>query len=223
MNEDEREKDLEALKRSFLFSLSFTALLWIVRLLETASNLPLSSYGIRPKEWIGLPGILFSPLLHGDMLHLFSNTPPLILLGGGLLYLYRESSLRVAIIVVLLGGFLVWLFGRPANHIGASGLIYGMGFFIFISGVQRRSPGSIALALIVVFLYGGMVWGVFPQERGVSWEGHLFGALSGSLCAFWFRRLDLPPPPDFGEDDEDDLDDDDDWEAAYRRGEHPER
>lgn len=171
-------------------------------------------FGIVPRSPEGARGILFAPLLHGDFTHLISNSVPLVVLGTGLLYLYRRVSWWVVLIVYVLGGAGVWLFARPASvHIGASGLIYGFAAFIFFSGLLRRDPPSIALALVVTFLYGGMVWGVLPLEPGVSFEAHLSGALAGILCAFLFRNAARPPNLQKPEgqtdypDGEDELDD----------------
>ncbi len=196
-------------------SVYFVAVLWAVHLADIVVPVDFGRFGIVPRSPEGARGILFAPLLHGDFTHLISNSVPLVVLGTGLLYLYRRVSWWVVLIVYVLGGAGVWLFARPASvHIGASGLIYGFAAFIFFSGLLRRDPPSIALALVVTFLYGGMVWGVLPLEDGVSFEAHLAGALSGILCAVLFRNAARPPnlqkPPGDDDDypeDEDELDD----------------
>ncbi len=199
------EKDLETrkLKQSVLWPALFTAALWAVEIAKHAFELELWKYGVRPGDWWGLTGILTGPLIHGGFKHLFNNSVPLIVSGAGILYLYRAFAARVFIIVYLLSGLAVWLFARPSSHIGASGLTYGFVCFIFFSGVFRREAPAIALALIVTFLYGGMAWGVFPIQEGVSWESHLAGAVIGFTLAFAFRKSNLPPPPDWGDDDDD--------------------
>lgn len=192
------------LRRSAILAAGFTLLLWISKGVEIAVGIDFSAWGINPAQFFPLPGILLSPLIHGGIRHLFANSIPILVLGTSLFYLYPTSAWRVFSIVYLLGGLGVWLFARPVYHIGASGLIYGFIAFLFFSGVIRREVRSIALALIVVFLYGGAIWGVLPLESGVSWEGHLFGALAGTLCAFLLRNRDreVMDTPDDGKEED---------------------
>lgn len=150
-----------------------------------------SIYPGRPEA---LPGILLAPLLHGSVGHLFANTAPLLVLGTALLYGYPRATPIALPGIWLLSGLGVWLFARSSWHLGASGLTFGLMFFIFTMGVLRWDRRAIALALIVFLLYGGMIWGVFPSKPGISWEYHLFGALSGILFAILLRKLDPPPP-----------------------------
>lgn len=147
----------------------------------------LNSLGIYPHKISGLKGILFSPLIHSDVKHLFNNSIPLFVLLSALYFFYRKIANKVIILGLLLTGFLTWSFGRPAYHIGASGLVYMLVSFIFFSGVLRKYYRLVALSLIVVFLYGSMVWYIFPIEERISWEGHLSGFLVGGLFAYLFR------------------------------------
>jgi len=181
------------LKKGFYISLAFTFSLWIIKLLEIVFNVSFSSFGIFPGTLSGFFGILFSPFIHGDLVHLFSNTVPLIVLGTGLIYLYPSSSRIVIPSIYILGGLGVWLFARPAMHIGASGLVYGFAVFIFFSGIFRRDARAMALSLIVVFLYGGMIWGILPLKSGVSFESHLSSSVVGFFLAFLFRKRDILP------------------------------
>ncbi|MDH5656873.1 MAG: rhomboid family intramembrane serine protease [Spirochaetia bacterium] len=190
------------MKKSLFLTLSFAGVAWIVKVIEIIYGISFSSYGIHPGKFIGLSGILFAPFLHGDFLHLFSNTAPLVLLGTFMLYLYPSSSKVVLPAVYILGGLGVWIFARPSVHIGASGLIYGLFGFILFSGIIRRDPAPMALSLIAVFLYGGMVWGVLPVQNDVSFESHLSSAVIGAFLAFPMRKKDPPPRSDFDDESE---------------------
>ncbi len=142
----------------------------------------------------GVPGLLFAPLIHGSWLHLIANTPALLVLGTALLYGYPRSVGIAAPVLYLGSGLGVWLFARESYHIGASGLTHGMMFFIFVIGILRRDRPAIALSLLVFFLYGGMVWSVLPQQPGISFESHFFGAVTGVTLAFLLRNRDPKRP-----------------------------
>lgn len=146
--------------------------------------------GVYPRHLEGLKGILTMPFIHADIKHLFSNSVPLLILGAALLYFYRELALRVFLWIWLLDGIWLWLGGRENYHIGASGLVYGLSSFLFFSGIFRRDTRLIAISLLVVFLYGGLLWGIFPDFLGVqvSWEAHLYGAAAGALLAWVYRK-----------------------------------
>ncbi len=173
---------------SFLPGLIFVAVLWLVKLIEVQSGLPLVEYGVMPRTISGFKGVITSPFIHGDLRHLISNSVPLLVLAGGLFYFYSSIAYRVIAGIFLLGGFWLWLGGRESYHIGASGLVYGLTSFLFFSGMLRRDVRLMALSMLVVFLYGGMVWGIFPLFTGISWEAHLFGALAGMLFSFVYRK-----------------------------------
>ncbi len=195
-------------KGKLLFSLSipfaFILLLWIIQIIQSLFNLRLDQFGLLPRHLSGLIGIVTAPLLHAGFGHLFSNTLPLLFLGTGILYFYPNSAFKIFAIVYLLPGVFVWLAARPAYHIGASGMVYGFVAFLFFSGLIRRDNRSIALALIVTFLYGGIIWGVVPQNNSVSWEYHLFGSLTGIYCAFSFKNSDPYKKYDWEDEPEDD-------------------
>jgi membrane associated rhomboid family serine protease len=167
----------------------FVLLMWLVKITEVLMEIDLSGYGIYPLTVKGLEGIIFSPFIHGDFNHLFSNTLPLFFLATALFYFYSEVALKVFIWTYFLTGFLVWVAGREAWHIGASGLVYGLASFLFFSGILRRHFRLIALSLLIVFLYGSMVWGIFPGVyKNVSWESHMLGFFSGVLLSLWYRK-----------------------------------
>jgi membrane associated rhomboid family serine protease len=174
-------------------ALAFVALLWLIQLFNWTLDLELQRFGVRPREWQGLPGILFAPLLHGGFMHLIANTLPLLVLGTVMLHLYPHAALRVLVAVYLGPGVVVWLFGRDAVHIGASGMAYGLVGYILVAGLIRRDRRAIAASLLVCFMYGAFVWGVLPIQPGVSWETHLAGALIGIALAVVYRHLDIPP------------------------------
>lgn len=169
------------------YSLTFVALLWVILAVTSIINIK-AGLGIRPRDIVGLIGIVTSPFIHGDIYHLASNTLPLIILMTMLFAFYARIALRVILGVVFIGGLLVWTISLGDNHIGASGLIYGMAAFLFFSGIFRRNLISIIITIVIFFLYGGLVWGVLPGKVGISWEGHLFGALAGGLLAFLYRK-----------------------------------
>ena len=175
---------------SLIFPVGFVSLLWIVKLSEIIFNLNFTTLGIFPGSVKGLPGILLAPLIHANIKHLFSNSLPILFLGSGIIYFYRNSSYKVITIIYIGTGILVWIFARQAYHIGASGLIYGFVTFLFFSGLIRRDTRAIALALLVTFLYGSLIWGVLPLDNAVSWESHLFGSVLGIFCAFLFKSSD---------------------------------
>jgi membrane associated rhomboid family serine protease len=186
MNTITEEKSI--IRRSIWFPVLFVAILWIIKLLENYFHWNLSGLGIRPRIPAGLVGIITAPFIHADYDHLLSNSLPLLVVGCGLIYFYREIALRVIVLITLFTGFWVWIAARPNSHIGASGLIYGFVCFLFFSGIFRKDRRLLAISLLVTFLYGSMVWGILPVDQGISWESHLFGSVAGILCAVYFRK-----------------------------------
>ena len=181
-------------KQAALIAAAFIALLWVIEILDRLLNLNLYQLGVYPREPLGLFGIIYGPLIHGSWNHLLSNSFALLILGTALVYGYPRSTLPVFLSIYFFSGILTWLFARQSWHFGASGLTHGMMFFIFTIGILRRDKLSIALAMIVFFVYGGMVWSIFPQEPGISYESHFFGAMIGVLAAFLFRNHDPSLP-----------------------------
>ncbi|PZO52714.1 MAG: rhomboid family intramembrane serine protease [Phormidesmis priestleyi] len=141
-------------------------------------------FGIRPHRLSGLWGILFAPFLHGDFTHLLANTVPLVSLGWLIMLRKTEDWFVVSAIAALCSGLGTWIVGSPYSvHIGASGVIFGYFGFLLLRGYFERSVVAIAFSLLVAFCYGGIIWGVLPNQPGISWEGHLFGFLGGILAA----------------------------------------
>jgi len=188
------KQDSERLGSAFVLSAAFAIVLWLVKIIESVAGVDTVRYGVYPGKLSGLLGILTAPFIHSSPAHLISNTLPIVILGTSLLYGYPKSA-RIVIPVLFIGtGLGVWLFGRQFYHIGASGLSFGMMFFVFTIGVLRWDRRAIGLAMVVFFLYGGMVWGVFPGDPQISYESHLSGAITGATLALLLRRLDPPPP-----------------------------
>ncbi|MCF6183044.1 MAG: rhomboid family intramembrane serine protease [Bacteroidales bacterium] len=179
------------LKLSLTVPLLFLIIMWLIKIIEYSLNLHLYTYGIYPQRLNCLTGIITAPFIHGSFEHLFSNTIPFLLLGTGLFYFYKESAYKVFLIIWLFSGFWVWLAARPAYHIGASGMIYGFASFLFFSGLLQKNRSLAALSLLIIFIYGGMVWGVLPLKPEVSWESHLFGAITGLVSAFIFAPKNI--------------------------------
>lgn len=157
--------------------------------------IPITKFGIVPRTTHGLIGVLTAPFLHGGIRHLLSNTVPLITLLLVLNTIYPKKTVAVFLFITIAGGLLVWIFGRNANHIGASGLIYGLVAFLIVNGILEKKYIPIFISIAVGAVYGSLIWGVFPTVRSyISWEGHLFGAVTGILIAFLLKnsKTDIP-------------------------------
>ncbi len=172
----------------FPFLMVFT--MWMVKIYETVFHHDLSNYGVFPQTLSGLRGIIFSPFLHSDWSHLSSNSVPLFLLGLGLFNFYRNKAWWVLLFIFIVSGVFTWILGRESYHIGASGVVYGLAFFILLSSIIRREQGMMAFSMLIIFLYGSIIWGFFPQffpNQNISWEGHLAGAIAGVIIAIYYR------------------------------------
>ena len=175
-------------RKSVYYVLSFVFVLWFVKALEFATSADFSSYGIFPRTLHGSIGILTSPLIHGDIYHLISNTFPVLILGIGILYYYPRIGLQVIFLIYIMTGFWVWVAAREAFHIGASGIVYGMFAFLLTAGFIRRDRRTLSVSFILLFVYGSSMFsGLFPTTASISWESHLMGFVAGLLCAFYFR------------------------------------
>ncbi|MFO7680544.1 MAG: rhomboid family intramembrane serine protease [Chloroflexota bacterium] len=168
----------------------FVALLWLI---EVADWLifqgALDSFGIRPRTIDGLQGILFTPLLHSNFSHLMANTVPLLVLGWFVLLRGTRTFITVTLVVILVSGLGTWLIGPARSiHIGASGLVFGYFGYLLLNSWFERSLKSVMWAVLVFFLYGGLMWGVLPQGNGISWQGHLFGFIGGGVAAYLLNK-----------------------------------
>jgi len=188
-------------------------ILWLIHLWGCSFQTDLYWMGIYPRNTFGLLGILTEPLVHANAKHLISNSVPLLVLGWCLIYFYKDLGYAVFPLLWILSGIFTWCIGRESWHIGASGLTYGLSFFLFFSGVFRRYIPLMAISILVVFLYGSTVWYMFPVseliEKNISWEGHLSGAFSGFLCAVFFRKYGPQKPPDPFENEEEEVEEGD--------------
>ena len=174
--------------RSFLVPLLIVVVMWLVFGLEQYLTVSYNSYGILPRDLVGLRGIIFSPFIHGDFDHLLSNTFPVLILGTAIYYFYPNSANYVFLYSILMTGLWTWATARLSFHIGASGLIYAWGAFLFASGALNKNKRMMGISLLIVFLYGSLVWGVLPLIPGISFESHLFGAIAGFILAYVFRK-----------------------------------
>lgn len=192
----------------FAYPIAFVMMIWLVFWAQVRFFPEIKSFGIYPQTLEGLRGIIFSPFIHSDIEHIYHNTIPLFVLTIALFYFYRAIAWKVLLYGILLSGLITWVIGRPANHIGASGLIYVLVSFIFFKGMFARHYRLIALSLMIVFLYGSMIWYVFPVKEGMSWEGHLGGLITGIVFAIIFRETIAKPEryrwqqPDYVVDDD---------------------
>jgi membrane associated rhomboid family serine protease len=180
---------------SLLIPVLFVGVMWIVFGIEHIFNIELYRYGLMPRTWSGLRGILFSPFLHGNLNHIVSNSLPMLILMFALISGYPKVAFRTFLMIYFLSGIWVWIAARPDYHIGASGIIYGLVSFLFFMGLFRKDKKSIALALLVTFLYGSLIWGIFPVDPTISWEGHLLGGIAGIFAAVMYYKVDLPKRP----------------------------
>lgn len=171
-----------------VYPLLIVLFIWIVYWFETMYSFNFNYLGIYPREVIGLRGIILAPFIHGSLEHLFNNSVPFFALTAALFYFYRNVRWRVLILGLLLTGLCTWLIGRPSNHIGASGVVYMLTAFLFFRGIFSKNFQLTALSLVVVFLYGGLLWYLFPVDPKISWEGHLSGFFVGLLFAFIFKE-----------------------------------
>lgn len=201
----------------------FIAVMWAVFLFDTVAGLDLVRFGLRPREGLGLLGLATTPLLHAHLGHVASNTLPLFVGGVAILFLYPNSALKALPVMYVGSAAIAWVFARSSLHIGASGLVYAILAFVFVSGILKRDLRSVGVSLLIWFLYGSMLWGALPANGATSWELHASGMVVGVILAFVFRHQDRPPVRRYEwEWDEDPAGDDsglDDPDRPASRGE----
>lgn len=219
-NQDEKllldATGVTSLRVSAIIPTILVAIMWLVKIIEVLFHLDFSFLGVKPVSPEGIPGIFLFHFIHGDWQHLFANTIPILVLGSALYYFYRPIANRILLILIFSVGLLTWCGARGGVHIGASGLVYGLTFFLMLSGFIRRDKKLIIISLVVVFLYGSLVWGLYPKyaiENNISWEGHLSGFVMGIVLAIFYknegpqRDSDFDSDTDFDDDDDNDSDD----------------
>ena len=187
----ENQDEKRLLFASTIIPTILVAIMWLVKIVEVLFHLDFSFLGIKPISLDGISGILLFHFIHGDWQHLFANTIPILVLGSALYYFYRPIANKILLILMFSTGLLTWCGARGGIHIGASGLVYGLTFFLMPSGFIRKDKKLIIISLIVVFLYGSLVWGLYPKyaiENNISWEGHLSGFVMGIVLAFFYKN-----------------------------------
>lgn len=197
---------------ALLPAIVFVALVWLSFLLDFSGALgtDMRRLGILPREAKGLMGILFSPFIHSSFSHLLSNSLPLLILICFHFYFYSKIAFKSFIFLWLISGFITWCIGRDAYHVGASGVVFSLVFFLFFSGLFRKYIPLIALSLIIAFVYGSSVWSIFPfaeyVDTKISWEAHLSGAVSGFIVSLIYRKYGPQKPEVVWEEEENEDD-----------------
>ncbi|MFQ3181301.1 MAG: membrane associated rhomboid family serine protease [Polaribacter sp.] len=181
------ESQLKITKSVFFIPISYVFTIWFIYWVEIYFNFNFNKYGVLPRDLMGLRGVVFTHFIHSDANHVFNNSVPLFVLLLSLFYFYKNIAYKVLIFGGMLSGVLTWGIARESYHIGASGIVYLLFSFVFFSGIIRKHYRLVALSLIIIFLYGSMIWYVLPIKDGMSWEGHLSGFLVGLLFAFFYR------------------------------------
>lgn len=202
------ETSLQIEKNHFFRSIAKSTILVLLLILAYVLNfvftLGWNNYGVDPRNIGQIWGIFTIPFLHGDVEHLFSNIIPLFVLTFGIFYFFRDKSVTILFMTYILTGTLTWSIGRTGIHIGASGMLYALAFFLVTISLIKQERSLMSFSLIVIFLYGSIVWGFFPQlfpDKNISWEGHLAGAITGIILA-WFYRKEGPVKKVYFEEEE---------------------
>jgi membrane associated rhomboid family serine protease len=215
MKAEERQRFIS----SIIFSTLLVAVMWLVKVTELAFHVRFVRLGIMPLEATGLIGIFTAPFIHGSLAHLSANSLPVWVLTSMLFYFYRPIAWRTFFLIYFITGLWVWFWGRESYHIGASGVVYGLASFLFFSGLIRRDNRLLAITFLVAFLYGSLVWGIFPEilpEKNISWESHLMGLISGVVLAFYYKG-EGPQRKKYSWDFEEEDDDEDDENAYWNK------
>lgn len=200
------EKDL--FFHSILKSVIIVAVLWVFFLIDDIFGLSWNNYGLIPRNISGLLGIFTMPFLHGDISHLFSNSVPLLVLLFSIFYFFPKKAMLILLMTYFTAGILTWIIGTSGTHIGASGVVYALAFFLVTISIIKQEVKLMAYSLVIIFLYGSIIWGFFPQlfpDKHISWEGHLAGAITGIILAVFYRK-EGPVKKVYFEDESDDDD-----------------
>ena len=181
-------KQLKRSKSVFLIPIAYVVAIWIIYWVEISFNFNFNKYGVFPRTLVGFRGVFLTHFIHSNTSHLFNNSIPLFVLLSSLFYFYKDVAYKVLLFGGFLSGFLTWCIARESYHIGASGIVYLLFSFVFFSGMIKKHYRLVSLSLIIIFLYGSMIWYVLPIKEGVSWEGHLSGFLVGLFFAITYRK-----------------------------------
>ena len=182
------EKNNDFLRKLILPTI-IVALMWLVKIYEVLQGIRFTRWGIFPRDWDGIVGIIAAPFVHSDWQHLMSNSLPMFMLLSMVMVFYKRVAIPSIVIITFFTGFTVWLFARESYHVGASGVVYGLVSFLAWTGIFRRNLKSIVLALVILMMYSGYFHGIVPTKEGVSWESHLFGGIVGIFTAFLFKDV----------------------------------
>jgi membrane associated rhomboid family serine protease len=183
-----QNKEKYKLLKLLAFPLVITILLYAIKLYESIYHVHFTYLGVYPKSIKGLIGIITHPFVHSDWNHLLNNSVSLFFLSLAIIYFYKKIAFEIITFLWFVSGFWLWIFGRESYHIGASTLVYAFASFLFFSGVFRKNKSLAIISLLIVFLYGSMVWGIFPIKMQISFEAHLAGFLAGLAFAFYYRK-----------------------------------
>ena len=185
MNDDNQ---LKTSKSIFVIPILYVVLIWVIYWIEINFDFNFNKFGVFPRTFEGFRGVFLTHFIHSNTSHLFDNSFPLFVLLSSLFYFYKDLSYKVLLFGGFFTGFLTWIIARESYHIGASGIVYLLFSFVFFSGIIRKHFRLVALSLIIIFLYGSMIWYVLPIKEGMSWEGHLSGFLVGLIFAIVYRK-----------------------------------
>lgn len=220
-----KNEALKSLIKVGIYPMLFLTGMWLVFLIDQLSSYNLTQFGTSPRTLKGLLGILTSPFLHANLDHIASNSLPMLVLGMLTFYFYKPIAWPAFLWIYFMSGIWLWVGGRnnpdrEIYHIGASGLIYGAALFLFFSGVLRKHKPLMVISALVLFLYGSMMWGIFPLMPDISWEAHLFGAISGLMVAYNYRK-EGPQREEYVWENEDDDENDDEYLNAQENETEP--
>ena len=182
------ENQLKISKSIFTIPILYIIIIWMIYWVEIQFSFNFNKWGVFPRTLEGFRGVFFTHFIHSNTSHLFNNSIPLFVLLSCLFYFYKDIAYKILLFGGFLTGFLTWIIARESYHIGASGVVYLLFSFVFFSGIIRKHYRLVALSLIIIFLYGSMIWYVLPIKEGMSWEGHLSGFLIGLIFAFIYRK-----------------------------------
>ena len=183
-----KENNLKIYGNIFIVPITFIVAIWFIYWLEIHFSFNFNKYGVYPRTLKGFRGVFFTHFIHSNTNHLFNNSIPLFVLLCSLFYFYKDIAYKVLFYGGFFAGLITWVIARDSYHIGASGIVYLLFSFVFFSGIIRKHFRLVALSLIIIFLYGSMIWYVLPIKDGMSWEGHLSGFLVGFIFAIIYRK-----------------------------------
>lgn len=203
-----KDLDKQLFLHSILKSVIIVSFLWLIFALNEVLGGRWNDYGLMPRSGNGIYGIFTMPFLHGDFKHLFSNSVPLLILLFSIFYFFRKKAVIILLMTYIISGLFTWIIGTEGIHIGASGVVYALAFFLVTISVIKQVPALMSYSLVIIFLYGSIIWGFFPQlfpDKHISWEGHLAGAITGIILAIFYRNEGPKKKKYFWVEEEEDI------------------